>query len=775
MEFEELAEARAELFSFVDAHQASVEKFYDEDELNYSISVGVKREPGKEKRAVEGLTSTFTCLESLLEAGAKTPEESVDAVGRLTAFVQRAFEAPPSDWRSDNSGWAYCRLRSMGTIARHAPSLLDNDAVIELLRPVWGEASDPNHGAYGVRELSADPHPKAKEDTGEHQSLEPDEELPAAYDKHYTPNSYLTYWALYVGSTLHGDALEDFKAQKKALHDWLYSTLSEQIAFHGSRSPHSDPQQLAWSIAGVVRSAEPAELVTNAPLYDIVHEGLRAFFEQQHDRGDWDRGKPLFNYAQAGTAYCYGYETLGELLAVATDDIPVAPSFRKLLRPFASNLVKSFRYARDIALPLNAEPNEFGWGSGHQANRPKPESWATASVFRFMQRLRVLIGRWTNEEAQKLLGARPAKPGIKMAERGASWNLGYGSTGSQLSCYFALPLIAEPHSRPVTGHDPDERLMSSEQGRSAILFGPPGTGKTTIVEGVAAMLGWPFVEMSPAQFLDRGLDQVSSRADQIFRQMMELDRCVVLLDEIDELVKSRTNDAEAWERFFTTTMLPRLARLWEMGKIMFFANTNDIREIDSAIRRSQRFDAAILVLPPGESSKTAWLGAKDITVDSETRQEIDDLLAASAPVAGEDIPNAPLVWFPLVRYDQKKQLIDQATLVNADSEDKILSVSRMTEALEPIGRGLARQDWSNFVRPEDASLVQAASVTRALRLLRNYQRRGNLNLYFRSNEETVEGATLVSGDIWIADSQPDDPEEWARERGLTLHADGSAT
>jgi hypothetical protein len=770
MEFEGLAEARAEIFGYVDAHQASVEKFYDEDERNYSISVGEKRDPGADKRHVKGLTSTFTCLESLLEAGAKTPATSVDAFARLLAFANRAFKAPPSDWRSDNSGWAYCRLRSMGAIARHSPFLLDNKAVGDLLAPVWREAADANQGAYGIRELSRGPEETVRRRS---KAAAGAEELPSVKDKRYTPNSYLTYWALFVGAQLKGDALEAFRKEKKAIHDWLYATLSEQIAFHGSRSPHSDPQQLAWSIAGVVREAEPSDLVTNARLYDVVQAGLEAFFDQQHDRGDWDRGKPLFNYAHAGTAYCYGYETLGELLAVATDDIPVAPAFRKMLRPFAAELVKSFRYARDSAQPLNDEPNEFGWGSGHQANRQKPESWATASVFRFMQRLRVLVGRWTNDEAQRLLGARPAKSGINMAERGSSWNLGYGSDGVQLSCFFVLPLLATPHARPVIGNDPDERLMTSSQGRSAILFGPPGTGKTTMVEGVASMLGWPFVELSPAQFLDHGLDQVSSRADQIFRQMMELDRCVVLLDEIDELVKSRTKKAEAWERFFTTTMLPRLARLWEMGKILFFANTNDIREVDSAIRRSQRFDAAVLVLPPGEQQKSEWLKDKGISIGPEAKKELDELLLHGP--SDQDVPSsaAPLIWYPLARFDQRHQLVDQAARGPGRRKPRVLTPARMREVLEPVGRSLARQDWSNFVKPGDSPISQATKVAKELQTLRHYQRRGPLLMCFRSNQEKVTGATLLAQDIWVTELQDDDPEIWAHTRGLLLSADGT--
>ena len=119
-------------------------------------------------------------------------------------------------------------------------------------------------------------------------------------------------------------------------------------------------------------------------------------------------------------------------------------------------------------------------------------------------------------------------------------------------------------------------------------------------------MSWPFVEITPAQFLDEGVDLASKRADEIFSQVMELDRCVVLLDEIDELIKIRDNESSPVERFFTTSMLPRLAKLWDAGKVLFFVNTNDVVNVDPAIRRSQRFDAAFLVLPPGHETRCAW-------------------------------------------------------------------------------------------------------------------------------------------------------------------------
>lgn len=770
MEFDELARARAEVLKFVPYQAKSIHRFYDDADKSYRITAADERLRSSERK-VQGLTSTFTCLESRIEAGPTSTRHGKDATDAEAAsallgeFGARALLAPASDWRSDNSGWAYCRLRSLGTIARHATSLLaeHEDQVAHLLASVWEEARDKHGGSFGICEMTDDPE----------RASTADEPLPGPDSiRRYTPNSYLTYWAVFVGLALpDGKAKTAFSTVRKPLQDWLQATLAEQIAFHEAKSPHADPQQLAWSIAGVVRCTSAADLVKNARQYDLVNQGLIAFFEQQHGRGDWDRGKPLFNYKLAGTAYCYGYETLAELLATATDKGGVAAQFRQLLKPFAQNLFQAFSYARDIAIPLNSDPTERGWGSGHQPTRREPESWATASVYRFMHRLRILLGVWSNEEAQRLLDARPAKD-LDLAERGASWNVGFGSTGAQLSCYFALPFLARGDEEDVTVRDPDKALIPKEHGRSAILFGPPGTGKTTMVEGVARQLDWPFIEITPAQFLDSGLDSVSARADLIFRQMMELDRCVVLLDEIDELVKNRTNDAEALERFFTTTMLPRLARLWDMGKIIFFANTNDIGEIDSAIRRSQRFDAAILVLPPGAEAKSSWLDDAGLSLDTKAAGAIEKLL--QLPVGGKRkklLKDSELVWFPLARFDQRETLV--AALKKNSSP---VSANALKEALKPIGRSLARQDWTNFVRANDELHQQASDVARALLLLGHAQRRGDLRMHVLS-DKPLEGAALVDSKrgIWAVDSRDDDPQSWAKQNGLSMDSAGRVT
>jgi SpoVK/Ycf46/Vps4 family AAA+-type ATPase len=195
------------------------------------------------------------------------------------------------------------------------------------------------------------------------------------------------------------------------------------------------------------------------------------------------------------------------------------------------------------------------------------------------------------------------------------------------------------------------------------LFGPPGTGKTKFAKSVAAELNWRFIEITPADFLDRGTDFVSARADEIFRKLQEVDGAVVLFDEIDELIRHRSEATDMLERFFTTTMLPRLAHLWDAKRLIFFVNTNSIGQVDPAIQRSQRFDAAIFVLPPSFEEKVSSLvpAAQDFVDRATVYAILRDYPALKDYPAGGAFSQeeAKIAWLAFLRFDQLVKLRDR--------------------------------------------------------------------------------------------------------------------
>jgi transitional endoplasmic reticulum ATPase len=75
--------------------------------------------------------------------------------------------------------------------------------------------------------------------------------------------------------------------------------------------------------------------------------------------------------------------------------------------------------------------------------------------------------------------------------------------------------------------------------QAIILFGPPGTGKTTFAKGVASRLGWPFVELFPSRLGSSGHDGQANALREFFHRLAEIDSVVLFIDEVEEIAKSR--------------------------------------------------------------------------------------------------------------------------------------------------------------------------------------------------------------------------------------------
>jgi hypothetical protein len=449
------------------------------------------------------------------------------------------------------------------------------------------------------------------------------------------------------------------------------------------RSLEADPQQLAWAVATVAAFDSAGELKQPASV-DVLRAGLDALFLQQSEDGSFPRGQPLFHYPSAGNAYCYTFETLAELLLVALD-WDGSKQLSRLLQAHTDALLRAVTNAEASYEELPS--GGLAWSSRHHPHRTEPESWATAATFSFLQRARRLIGIWSADEARKVLGARAPKTPLPsaavrlLAERGDTWPIKGWKVGDRIAALFVHPMWIRPELLEI---DPDTPLIDEKHARSAILFGPPGTSKTTLVESVAGAIGWQFVEVREADFLTRGMGNVAARADEVFKLLMELDRCVVLFDEIDELLRSRTGDSDPFGRFLTTSMLPKLAELWEQRRVLFFANTNLIEEADSAIRRSQRFDAAMFVLPPSFQRKVARIRH---LLSPEAMQELSET-EIDASLRKNELGVPELIWLALIRWDQMDELVARLEPLAP------ASLIDLGAALSPLGRQLESSDWS---------------------------------------------------------------------------------
>lgn len=739
LSFEELTEARRKLQSFCRLHVPSLMMVRSGISFRKLMKTETKDLDDSE---FHHPTTTATCLISLFDCppGYRTTEFK-DADEIRKKISEAALRRPWEKWASEGSAGIYCRCRALPMVIRFLSSF--DPKVERHLGEILGQLKTKPE-RFGIGEAST--------------------ELPE--DEWYPPNAFHTYWTLEVldllksrfrseYDRLSSPAALDLARKADGMRVWARKQLGTQLGLHSGSPPSSvlDSDQLAWSLAIFLHF--DTTLNMDLEHRDLIKQALTCLFSTQAD-GTWRHYKPLFHYKRAGNAYCYVFETFAALLECALQERPEAEMIRDLLKPHCSKLMDLWRYADSTKIPLSRDGTKIGWCSGHRTNVTEPESWATASVFSYAQFLRRLIGIWCREEA---LASRrsPISRGSRedaardFVDRGKTWEVKKDPVSERLWTLFVNPVRMHDCTVGCTDRlEPDSQPVEENQARSAILFGPPGTSKTTLVRLLADVIEWDYVEIHASHFVAEGLPEVQRTADKIFKQLSELDHAVVLFDEIDELVREREMEEDAFGRFLTTSMLPKLAELWKARNILYFVATNHINYFDSAIIRSHRFDALILVSPPSFEAKIKGLEkllskTHQVAVRFEgiTKQHIQDALQKvvdSAPKPDENLgPELALAKFALLRWDELDELALRlkGILSGASSDPKTISADILRQALEEVADSQWRKNKSYLEYVRDTK-----SERRDYQMLNVWEVKGAL-------DPSVPGVVVANGLRWL--------------------------
>ncbi|MEL6164264.1 MAG: ATP-dependent zinc metalloprotease FtsH [Cyanobacteria bacterium J06628_3] len=216
--------------------------------------------------------------------------------------------------------------------------------------------------------------------------------------------------------------------------------------------------------------------------------------------------------------------------------------------------------------------------------------------------------------------------------------------------------------------------------KGVLLVGPPGTGKTLLAKAVAGEAGVPFINVSGSEFIEMFVGVGAARVRDMFEQAKQLSPCILFIDELDALGKSRGDSggfaSSNEEREQTLNqMLTQMDGFEANAGIIIIAATNRPEILDPALLRPGRFDRQVVVDRPDKSGRLAIL--KVHTQEIQLQENIDlSIVAARTPgFAGADLAN----------------LVNEAALLAARNNRESVTIADFNEALERVIAGLEKK------------------------------------------------------------------------------------
>ena len=248
-------------------------------------------------------------------------------------------------------------------------------------------------------------------------------------------------------------------------------------------------------------------------------------------------------------------------------------------------------------------------------------------------------------------------------------------------------------------HNPTKyTAIGAKLPKGALLVGPPGTGKTLLAKAVAGEAGVPFFSLSGSDFVEMFVGVGASRVRDLFKQAQQSAPCIVFIDEIDAIGKSRDsqyggND----EREQTLNQLLSEMDGFDSSKgVLIMAATNRPEVLDKALLRPGRFDRRIIVDKPDLKGRleTLKVHSKDVLMDDTV--DLDAIALATAGAVGSDLAN----------------IINEAAINAVKNGRKTVNQSDLFESVEVVIAGKEKKD--RILGKEEKRMVAYHEVGHAL-------------------------------------------------------------
>lgn len=250
-------------------------------------------------------------------------------------------------------------------------------------------------------------------------------------------------------------------------------------------------------------------------------------------------------------------------------------------------------------------------------------------------------------------------------------------------------------------HHPDRYLkIGAKLPKGALLVGPPGTGKTLLAKAVAGEANVPFFSLSGSDFVEMFVGVGASRVRDLFKQAQSMAPCIIFIDEIDAIGKSRDTGIQGGgndEREQTLNQLLSEMDGFDTSKgLVILAATNRPEVLDKALLRPGRFDRRVIVERPDLKGRieTLKVHSKDVKMDESV--DFEEIALATSGAVGSDLAN----------------MINEAALAAVKAGREYVSQSDLFEAVEVVIAGKEKKD--RILGKEEKQIVAYHEVGHAL-------------------------------------------------------------
>ena len=225
--------------------------------------------------------------------------------------------------------------------------------------------------------------------------------------------------------------------------------------------------------------------------------------------------------------------------------------------------------------------------------------------------------------------------------------------------------------------------------RGVLLVGPPGTGKTLLARAVAGEAGVPFFRISGSDFVEMFVGVGASRVRDLFRQAREKAPCIIFIDELDAIGKSRHNSYSSNDEREQTLnqLLVEMDGFDNKTGLILLAATNRPDVLDPALLRPGRFDRQVVVDRPDVKGREQILKLHAENVKLDASADLAAIARITAGCSGADLAN----------------IINEAALLAVRSKRKTVIMTDLDEAVEKAMIGLQKK--SRVIREEERKVI----------------------------------------------------------------------